>query len=98
MVPLPFDPSRPRSPDFRLWCRVRREAGTEDVRLHDPRHTLTGQAVMNGVPVSVVARMLGHSNISMTLRYAHLAKQQIKDAAERVGQSIVAITDIPARG
>ena len=49
---------------------------------------------MNGVPVPVVARMLGHSNVRMTLRYAHLGDREIQAAAERVGQSIGAILDI----
>ena len=40
---------------------------------------------MNGVPVPVVARMLGHSNVRMTLRYAHLGDREIEAAAERIG-------------
>ena len=46
---------------------------------------------MNGVPVPVVSRMLGHSNVRMTLRYAHLADRDIEAAAERVGQKIAAL-------
>ena len=49
---------------------------------------------MNGVPVPVVSRLLGHSNVSMTLRYAHLGDRDIEAAAERVGQSIGAIMGI----
>ena len=94
VFPSPLDPSRPRSPDLRLWYRVRREAGIEDVRLHDLRHTHASHAVMNGVPVPVVARLLGHSNVRMTLRYAHLGDRDIEAAAERVGQSIAAIMEI----
>ena len=94
MFPSPLDPSRPRSRELSLWYRVRREAGIEDVRLHDLRHTLASHAVMNGVPVPVVSRLLGHSNVRMTLRYAHLADREIEAAAERVGQSIGAMMDI----
>ena len=36
-------------------------------------HTMASHAAMNGVPVPVVSRLLGHSNVRMTLRYAHLA-------------------------
>ena len=71
VFPSPLDPARPRGPNLALWYRVRREAGVEDVRLHDLRHTHASHAVMNGVPVPVVSRLLGHSNVSMTLRYAH---------------------------
>ena len=70
------DPSRPRHPDLNLWYRVRKEAGIEDVRLHDLRHTVASHAVMNGVPVPVVSRLLGHSNVRMTLRYAHLGTEK----------------------
>ena len=88
VFPSPLGRDRPRSNGLRLWYRVRREAGIEDVRLHDLRHTHASHAVMNGVPVPVVSRMLGHSNVSMTLRYAHLADRDIEAAAERVGQTI----------
>ena len=88
VFPSPRDPDRPRSPDLSLWYRVRREAGIEDVRLHDLRHTHASHAVMNGVPVPVVSRLLGHSNTRMTLRYAHLGDRDIEAAAERVGRAI----------
>ena len=93
MFPSPLNPSRPRSADLRLWYRVRREAGIENVRLHDLRHAQASQAVMNSVPVPVVSRLLGHSNVRMTLRYAHLGDRDIERAAERVGQEIAAIMD-----
>ena len=91
VFPSPRDPSRPRGGDLPLWNRVRREAGIEDVRLHDLRHTHASHAVMNGVPVPVVSRLLGHSNTRMTLRYAHLGDRDIEQAAERVGRAIAAI-------
>ena len=88
VFPSPLDPSHPRGPDLPFWYRVRREAGIEDVRLHDLRHTMASHAVMNGVPVPVVSRMLGHSNMQMTMRYAHLADRDIEAAAERTGQAM----------
>ena len=60
----------------------------EVLQMHDLRHTLASQAVMNGVPVPVVSRLLGHSRVSMTLRYAHLGDREVEAAAERVGQYI----------
>ena len=91
VFPSPRDPSRPLSRDLALWYRVRREAGIEDVRLHDLRHTVASHAVMNGVPVPVVARLLGHSDVHTTLRYAHLGDREIERAAERVGKAIADI-------
>ena len=73
------------------WWRIRAEAGLDDVRLHDLRRTHASHAVMNGVPVPVVSRLLGHSNTRMTLRYAHLGDRDIEQAAERVGQEMAAL-------
>ena len=91
VFPSPLDPSRPRSGELSLWYRVRRQTGIKDVRLHDLRHTHASHAVMNGVPVPVVARLLGHSSTRMTLRYVHLGDRDIEAAAERVGQVIAEI-------
>ncbi len=88
VFPSPRDPSRPRCSELRLWRQVRKEAGIEDVRLHDLRHTHASHAVMNGVPVPVVSRLLGHSNTRMTLRYAHLGDREIEAEAERIGAAI----------
>ena len=93
LFPSIRDPSRPRSREPLLWCRIRREAGIEDVRLHDLRHTVASQAAMNGVPLPVVARMLGHSNVRMTMRYAHVGDREIEAAAERVGQAVRTIME-----
>lgn len=43
------------------------------------------------VPVPVGSRLLGHSNLRMTLRCAHLADRDIEAAAERVGETIDAL-------
>ena len=88
VFPSPRDPSRPRGHGIALWYRVRREAGIEDVRLHDLRHTVASHAAIAGVPIPVVARLLGHRRVGATLRYAHLGDREIEQAAEKVGQSI----------
>lgn len=90
VFPSPRDPGRPQSRNLGLWRRARQEAGIEDVRLHDLRHTVASQAVAQGVPLPTVARMLGHAHPVMTLRYAHVGDREVEAAAERVGASIVA--------
>ena len=55
VFPSPRDPARPRSRELALLTQIRLEAGIEDVRLHDLRHTHASHAVMNGVPVPVAA-------------------------------------------
>lgn len=91
MSPSSLDPSRPRGNNLSLWYGVRRKTGIEDVRLHDLRHTHPSHAVMNGMPMSVMTRPLGHADVSMTLRYTHLGDREIEDAAERVGRVIADI-------
>ena len=88
VFPSPRNLSRPRVRDLPLWYSVRREANIEDVRLHDLRHNLASHAVMNDVPVPVVSRLLGHSSVRMTLRYAHLADKDIEATAERIGAAM----------
>ena len=84
VFPSPMNPARART-DLSLWRRVRKLAGIEDVRLHDLRHTFASQAAMQGIPLPVVARLLGHAQVQMTLRYAHVSDRDVEAAAERIG-------------
>ena len=88
VFPSPVRPDRPCSDDVNLWRSVRREAGIEDVRLHDLRHNYASWAVMQGVPVPVVSRLLGHSSTKMTLRYVHFDDRDVRATAERVGAAM----------
>jgi len=49
-----------------------RAAGVPEIRIHDLRHTFASQLVIKGTPLKVVQEYLGHSDIRMTMRYAHL--------------------------
>ncbi|MCY4609940.1 MAG: site-specific integrase [bacterium] len=88
VFPSPRDPARRYGREIGLWYRARKEAGLEDVRLHDLRHTFASHAVMSGVPLPIVAKLLGHSRSSMTLRYAHVHDRDVEAAAERTGVAI----------
>ena len=81
-------PSRPQGDGLHLWYLVRRTAGLEDVRLHDLRHTVATHAVMQGIPLPIVARILGHRRPDMTLRYTHVGDSEVEATAERIGQTI----------
>jgi integrase len=67
------------------WRRIRTEAGLEGLRIHDLRHTFASQAVMNGTPLALVSKLLGHSKIATTMRYAHLADSELMLASEGIG-------------
>ncbi|WP_037309580.1 site-specific integrase [Ruegeria halocynthiae] len=64
------------------WRRIRKRAGLNDVRIHDLRHTYASNAVSSGMPIQMVGRLLGHSQIQTTMRYAHLADDPVRRAAE----------------
>ena len=93
VFPSPRDPERACSPNLPLWYPVRRQAGIEDVRLHDLRHTFASHAVLQGIPLPVVSRLLGHKKPSMTLRYAHVGDRETEAAAERIGAAIARALD-----
>ena len=95
VFPSLVDSSRARSTELSLWRKARREAGIEDVRLHDLRHTFASYAVMQRVPLPVVARLLGHAGTRMTLRYAHVSDRETEAAAERIGAAIAAVLNDP---
>ena len=55
---------------------------------HDARHAAATLLLAQGVDQRVVTEILGHSQISMTSRYAHVLPQVMTDAAERIGQAL----------
>ncbi len=70
------------------WRTVRERAGLGDVRLHDLRHSWASRALALGESLPVIGKLLGHSKMETTARYAHLARDSAQEAAERVAGSI----------
>ena len=60
------------------------KAGIEDFHWHDLRHTFASRLTMLGVPLRVVQNLMGHSSITMTARYSHLAPGFEQAAVERL--------------
>ncbi|MEO5345833.1 MAG: site-specific integrase [Magnetococcus sp. YQC-9] len=74
----------------RIWRKIRERAGLEDVRIHDTRHGFASVGVMSGMGLPVVGALLGHKTPNMTARYAHLADDPVKLAADRISGQIAA--------
>jgi len=76
-----------------FWQRVRARAGLKDVRIHDLRHTFASTAVAAGQGLPMIGKLLGHTQVQTTARYAHLAADPIKLAANHVSAAIGAQLD-----
>ncbi len=57
------------------WGKVAKAAGLKNFTFHDLRHSFASKLVQMGVDLNTVRELLGHSDIKMTLRYAHLAPE-----------------------
>jgi len=78
----------------KIWDKVRKQANLANVRLHDLRHTYASWAISSGASIYDVQKLLGHSDIKMTQRYAHIADDwQHKVAKNTTANMVVNIND-----
>ncbi len=70
------------------WRRIRSQAGLDDVRIHDLRHTFASVAAANGLSLPIIGALLGHKRAQTTDRYAHLVADPLKEAANTIGSRI----------
>ena len=71
-----------------FWQRVRARAGLKDARIHDLRHTFASTAVASGQGLPMIGKLLGHTQVQTTARYAHLATDPVKLAANSVSNQL----------
>lgn len=72
----------------KTWEWACRRAGVPKLRIHDCRHTVASLLVSNGASLAVVGAILGHSNPSVTARYAHLLDDPLRAALAGVAQQV----------
>ena len=80
----------------KTWERIRVLAGIPDVRLHDLRHSFASDALMGGVPLAIIGKILGHRQPTTTQRYAHLADRVVRDAVEQTSNRIADAAPSPS--
>lgn len=73
------------------WRRIRARAGLDDVRIHDLRHSFASGALALGEGLPMIGKLLGHTQVQTTARYAHLANDPVKAAAQKVSDTIAKI-------
>ena len=79
----------------KVWVRVRKAAGLEDVRIHDLRHSFASFGANTGDSLLIIGALLGHRNHKSTERYAHLAAHPVKEAAQRISAEIGSLLGAP---
>ena len=81
-------PGKPLREVKTFWRTVIKRSGLEKLRIHDLRHTHASHLVSSGLSLSVVGKMLGHTQASTTQRYAHLADEPLREAANLFGSKV----------
>jgi integrase len=68
------------------WKKVLKRACIRHFRWHDLRHHFASRLVQQGTPLNTVRDLLGHSSVGMSLRYAHLAPDQRREAVAKLNE------------
>ena len=72
----------------KAWKRILDKAGLSDIRLHDLRHSFASVGASAGMGLPIIGALLGHKEMATTQRYAHLAADPLKEAANEITTKI----------
>ncbi len=71
-----------------FWASIQRQAGIRNVRVHDLRHTFASLLVSGGASLEMIGKLLGHSQMRTTQRYAHLADDPLRAGVDSVAAAM----------
>ncbi len=80
-------PGQPVQEVRRFWQRIQRDADIPDVRIHDLRHTFASLLVSGGASLEMIGKLLGHSQMQTTQRYAHLMDSPLRAGVDAVANA-----------
>jgi integrase len=72
----------------KLWRNVRTAAGFPTLRIHDLRHSFASVGLARGDALPVIGVILGHADVKTTARYAHLADDPVRQAADAISRTV----------
>jgi integrase len=87
VVPNPKS-RRPFTSMFYAWDAARKAAGIPEVRIHDLRHSFASFAINSGASLYEVQKILGHTQVRTTQRYAHLSQETLVEAANAAANAV----------
>ncbi|WP_312798593.1 tyrosine-type recombinase/integrase [Tianweitania sp.] len=79
------------------WRRLRKRAKLDGLRIHDLRHSFASDALQLGEDLTMIGRLLGHTQVQTTARYAHLKTDPIRAAANKVSNAIAEALALPVK-
>ena len=71
----------------RFWMAIQKAVGIPDVRIHDLRHTFASLLVSGGASLEMIGKLLGHSQMQTTQRYAHLMDSPLRAGVDAVANA-----------
>lgn len=77
----------------KAWNKIRNEAGLPKLRLHDLRHMAASELAGQGESILVIARYLGHAQVSTAERYSHVSNSVLKRASDKISASVQNASD-----
>ena len=80
-------PGQPVTEIRRIWINIQKQAKLPEVRIHDLRHTFASLLVSGGASLEMIGKLLGHSQMQTTQRYAHLMDSPLRAGVDAVASA-----------